>query len=335
MHSHLNFANFFSSITFSSGLVPQIYDGLPANMKNAAAKAAFDANVALVGAYSAEYAKNQQVDKGFYQAILSGFENAITVYKSTLPADQQNTWQLLPTLVRNVADLSRWLKDYKVTVEYDRKDLELAKANPDTYDTWLFISMSTLGGDLFNLGGADNLTEGEGLVRQALAEAFRVLPNASESNIVRAEIGGIYGLLVDVLIKSEQWDKAHDEMVKFVAFAKDCTDNDYLSPLLDWNYYLKALRIASHFVPTDAFDDQFDKAVALGKEAVAMLPAMIDAQPNFMPKGLLQLFELLGGRKDLAESSWHPGRKHEAPKVAAASAVDKAADGTSTVPAQS
>lgn len=335
MYSDINFANFFSSITFNAGLVTQIYADLPTNLKNDRAKASFDANVHLVKLYSDEFARTQKVDEGFYLAILNGFVNAVTVFKSTLPTDQQNSWQMLPTLVRNVADLARWVKDYKVTVDYDRYDLKLAKANPDTYDTWLFISMSTLGGDLFNLGGADNLTEGEGLVCQSLAEAFRVLPNASESSIVRAEIGGIYGLLIDVLMKSDQWDKAHDEMVKFVAYAKDCTDNDYLSPLLDWNYYLKALQIASHFVPTDAFDDQFDKAVALGKEAVAMLPAMIDAQPNFMPKGLLQLFELLGGRKDLAESSWQPGTKQEAPKVAPASGAEQTTDGAAPVPAQS
>jgi hypothetical protein len=307
MSSHLNLTNFFSSTTFDAGLIGEIYADLPDNMKAPGAKAAFDANVALVKAYSEQYAQTQKVDDGYYHAILGGFENAITVFRATLPADQQNSWRMLPTLIRNVADLSRWVKDYKTTVEYDRKDLELAKANPDTYDTWLSISLSTLAGDLFNLGGKDELVEGEGLVRQSLAEAFRILPDASEHNIVRAEIGGIYGELIHNLIKQEQWDKAHDEMVKLVAFAKDCVDNDFLSPLMDWNYYLMALQIASHFVPTDAFDDQFDKAVALGKEAVAMLPAMLDAQPNFMPKGLLQVFELIGGHKELAE--YHEPRK--------------------------
>jgi tetratricopeptide (TPR) repeat protein len=301
----LNYTNFFYAVKFGARLCTDIFPELPKELQTPELKSALDANVALVARLKESFEKTQQVEPDFYQTILAGFKNAITVYTSILPADQKNTWQLLPTLVRNVSDLSTWVEDWTTTVEYDRRNVELAKANPGVSDTWLALSLSTLGGDLVNLHGKKHeeslLTEAQADEEAALDEAQKELPNASETNIVRAEIGGIYSQLIDVLIDQNRWDDAAAELDKLVAFADDCTANDYLSPLMNWEYYLKALKIADHFVPTDSFDDQFDKAVALGQKAVGILKRLIDAQPNFEPGCLRQIFFLAGGRIDLAK----------------------------------
>jgi len=305
----LNYTNLFNSTAFSAKLGTEIFPQLPKELQTPELKAALDANVALVARLQTSFNETQKVQPDFYETILAGFTNAITVYTSILPADQKKTSQLLPTLVRNVSDLSRWVKDYETTVKYDRQDVELAKANPGESDTWLSLSLSTLGGDLVNLHGKKHeeslLTEGEADENQALDEAIKELPNASETNIVRAEIGGIYSQLIDVLIDLNQWDQAAAELDKLVAFADDCVANDYLSPLMDWNYYLKALKIAYHFVPTANFDDSFDKAVAQGKKAAAILVKMMEAEPNFETGVLRQVFLLAGGHLDLAKLPLH------------------------------
>jgi tetratricopeptide (TPR) repeat protein len=196
------------------------------------------------------------------------------------------------SLIRGLADAARLGNRYDEAVKYDRMDLDLARKNPDVFDDWLFVSLSSLANDLFKQGGKENLAEAETSLREGLSLALKVLPEAQERSTTRAEIGGMYSQLAQVLVALEAWDKAYAEIVNLLAF-NDKTQADYNEPLQLNDGYNTLLQIAQKYLDQDKYDD----SVLIAKVAATVLVRMIDQAPSFAPKSLDYIIKTMTGHQ--------------------------------------
>jgi len=187
--------------------------------------------------------------------------------------------------------------------KWDRKELELVRANADYSDTWLMEVICELAGDLLQQGGKDKLNEAETLVREGLAVAQVKLNDGNESTYeeVRNLLGQLSLLLARILIALGEPEKAHAEINTALAFYdKIKADLGPLNGILNLqDAYHMLLGIAKQWALQDG---KYADAQAIAIEATEVLHRMFEQAPEFMPQWLESQLELADGHERIYQN---------------------------------
>jgi len=204
-------------------------------------------------------------------------------------------------VIGSLSTAARWAKLPAEQEIYDRMDLELARNNPNQSDTWLFSALSAVAFDLYQQGGTERLEEAEAMVREAITIALKVLPDSMDRAQVRAYICSMYIQLARILLATAEPEKAHAEIVNLIAF----NANNFKDIGADFDYtglgdaYEILLQISKLYLSHRRYDD----GVRLAKEAIAVLPSMIDQASPLAPSFLSEILETISGHKPVVETA--------------------------------